>query len=203
MSFFFHKVTALLKPRETAVQYFFHKASVTFSVGVKGGTAPYSYQWQYLKPGATAWANVSAASGKTASYTLRAETRHNVYTYRCTVTDSAGQSVLSSTAILMVNAGKSTTPPDIDPDFGADFPVLDLTPEEEALWDLGELNEANLKVLAPVETSAAGLNLSASAEIITFTADFGDESSAFFGDLSVYDFDPAADTAEFDDTVSE
>ena len=80
---------------------------------------------------------------------------------------------------------------------------LDLTPEEEALWDLGELNEADLKVLAPVETSSVGLNLSASAEIITFTADFGDEASAFFGDLSVYDFDPAADTAEFDDTVSE
>jgi|GEM_PF-2015221 len=177
--------------------------SVTFSVGVKGGTAPYSYQWQYLKPGASAWANVTAASGKTASYTLTAQTRHDVYTYRCTVTDSAGQSVVSSAAVLMVNAGKSTTPPDIDPDFGADFPVLDLTPEEEALWDLGELNEADLKVLAPVETSSVGLNLSASAEIITFTADFGDESSAFFGDLSVYDFDPAADTAEFDDTVSE
>ena len=177
--------------------------SVTFSVGVKGGTAPYSYQWQYLKPGAAAWANVSAASGKTASYTLRAETRHDVYNYRCTVSDAAGQSVLSSAAVLMVNAGKSTTPPDIDPNFGADFPVLDLTPEEEALWDLGELDEADLKVLVPVETSSVGLNLSASAEIITFTADFGDESSAFFGDLSVYDFDPAADTAEFDDTVSE
>ncbi len=172
---------------------------VTFSVGVKGGTAPYSYQWQYLKPGAAAWANVSAASGKTANYTFTAETRHDVYTYRCTVTDSAGQSVLSSAAVLMVNAGKSTTPPDIDPDFGADFPVLDLTPEEEALWDLGELNEADLKVLPPDEKTVSG----SSSVIVSFTADFGDESAAFFGDLSVYDFDPAADTAEFDDSASE
>ena len=51
--------------------------------------------------------------------------------------------------------------------------------------------------------SAAGLILSASSKTVSFTADFGDESSAFFGDLSVYDFDPAIDAAEFDDTVSE
>ena len=47
--------------------------------------------------------NVSAASGKTARYTLTALARHNGYMYRCIVTDSAdGASVTSGVATLTV-----------------------------------------------------------------------------------------------------
>ena len=79
------------------------------------------------------------------------------------------------------------------PDYGFDFPILDLTAEEEVLWDLGELNETDLPVL-PAEISFIGFaGAEEASEAFELTADFNDESAAFWGDLSVYDFD-----AEFD-----
>ena len=48
------------------------------------------YQWQYRKSSSDSWANVSAASGKTATYTLTTAARHNGYQYRCRVKNSYG-----------------------------------------------------------------------------------------------------------------
>ncbi len=71
--------------------------------------------------------------------------------------------------------------------------MLDLTAEEEVLWDLGELNEADLPVL-PMEISFIGFaGIEEASEAFELTADFNDESAAFWGDLSVYDFDEAVD----------
>ncbi len=75
----------------------------SFTVTVTGGTEPYSYQWQYLKPGAAAWVNVAASSGKTSTNTLAPELRHNGYRYRCQITDADGNTVLSGEALLTVH----------------------------------------------------------------------------------------------------
>ena len=70
-----------------------------FHVAVQGEEA--SYQWQYRIPGASEWKGVSAASGKTDTYVLKAASRHDGYQYRCVVSDPTG-SVTSETAVLTV-----------------------------------------------------------------------------------------------------
>ena len=60
--------------------------SVSFKVTATGAT---SYQWQYQKPGETTWTAVSAASGKTASYSFTAAERHDGYQYRCLLKNAA------------------------------------------------------------------------------------------------------------------
>ena len=74
--------------------------TVGFSV-IAAGSGTLSYQWQYMKPGTTAWVNVSADSGKTPVYSLRVDTRHDGYRYRCRVTSSGGFSY-SRTAVLHI-----------------------------------------------------------------------------------------------------
>ena len=134
--------------------------TVTFSVRAEG-PGKLSYQWQYLKPGASAWVNVSAASGKLPDYSLKVEMRHNGYRYRVVVSSDNGTSTVSGAVYLdvweeilgagdMLNGFGSGRPvKEEDPDFGWDLPVLDLSEKEEALWDLGLLTEAD--VLRPAD----------------------------------------------------
>ncbi len=61
-----------------------------------------SYQWYYRTSSTGSWTKVSAASGKTANYSLTTAARHNGYQYRCKVTNPAG-SVYSNTVTLTVN----------------------------------------------------------------------------------------------------
>ena len=79
--------------------------SAAFTVTAEGvGTL--TYRWQYSTNGGSSWVNVSAASGKTACYTLTAQARHNGYMYRCIVTDSAdGASITSDAVTLTVTSG--------------------------------------------------------------------------------------------------
>ena len=79
-------------------------STAQFKVVATGAT---SYQWYYRKTPTGAWTAVSAASGKTATYSLTAETRHNGYQYRCKVTNAAG-SVYSNTVTLTVSSSKPT-----------------------------------------------------------------------------------------------
>ena len=129
--------------------------TVTFSVRAEGqGTL--SYRWQYLKPGASAWVNVSAASGKTQDYSLKVEMRHNGYRYRVAVSSDNGTSTVSGAVYLdvweeilgagdMLNGFGPVGPmQEEDPDFGWDLPVLDLSEKEESLWDLGLISEADV-----------------------------------------------------------
>ncbi len=80
--------------------------AVTFTVEAENAE---SYQWYYQKPGTSTWTAVSAASGKTASYSMTAEGRHSGYKYRCTVKNGAG-SVNSEAAELIVNIKIETQP---------------------------------------------------------------------------------------------
>ena len=78
--------------------------TVRFSVVVSGYEP--QYQWQYYASSADGWKNSSAASAKTATLSVTAESYRNGYKYRCKVTNSAG-TVTSNAATLTVN-GKPT-----------------------------------------------------------------------------------------------
>ena len=75
--------------------------TATFSVTPTGGTEPYAYRWQYLRPNTTSWTNISS-NGRSQTYTLTTETRHNGNLYRCQVTDAAETVVYSESALLTV-----------------------------------------------------------------------------------------------------
>ena len=62
--------------------------AVSFRVAARGDGL--SYQWYYYKPGQNSPIAVSAASGKTAEYTLTAQERHNGYRYYCKVSNAGG-----------------------------------------------------------------------------------------------------------------
>ncbi len=98
-------------------------ATATFKVVASGATA---YQWQYKKPDESTWTNVSN-NGTSATYSLTTAARHNGYTYRCKVSNAAGN-VYSSTAQLTVKFKPiiTTQPSDktVNPGATATFKVV-------------------------------------------------------------------------------
>ena len=60
-----------------------------------------SYQWQALKPGGE-WKNSGLKGNKTATLTVDATSARNGYKFRCVITDSKGNSVISGDAELTV-----------------------------------------------------------------------------------------------------
>ena len=72
--------------------------TATFKVTASGAT---SYQWQYQKPGETAWNNVQK-NGTSATYSFTTEARHNGFLLRCKASN-ASASVYSTSAALTVN----------------------------------------------------------------------------------------------------
>ena len=70
-----------------------------FQVEASGGGL--TYQWYFRTSASGIWTAVSAASGKTATYSLTAKARHNGYQYRCKVTNLKG-SVYSGIVTLVV-----------------------------------------------------------------------------------------------------
>ena len=65
------------------------------------GSNPLSYQWQALKPGGE-WKNSGLKGNKTATLSVDATDARNGYKFRCVITDSKGNSVISSDAELTV-----------------------------------------------------------------------------------------------------
>ncbi len=65
--------------------------TATFTVGAEGDNL--SYQWQYRTTPSGSWKNVTAASGKMASYSLTVKERHDGYEYRCVVTGANGEAI--------------------------------------------------------------------------------------------------------------
>lgn len=82
-------------------------AGETATFKVVATSTELTYQWYYQKSGESIWNQVSV-NGTAATYSLTTVARHNGYTYRCKVTNSAG-SVYSSTATLTVAAGVKIT----------------------------------------------------------------------------------------------
>ncbi len=80
-----------------------------FSV-VADGKATLKYQWQAKSPSAGNWVDSSAASAKSATLSITAQTGHNAYAFRCVVTDGNGNKTISNAATLNVTAKISTQP---------------------------------------------------------------------------------------------
>ena len=76
-------------------------AAATFTVAASGDGL--TYQWYYQKAGSTSW-SACKNNGTSASYTVVTEARHNGYSYRCKVSNSAG-SVYTEAASLTVTSG--------------------------------------------------------------------------------------------------
>ena len=71
-----------------------------------------TYQWYYLTPDADAWKAVTAASGKTSSYSFTTAARHNGYQYRCEVGNTAGSKTSSTVTLTVVTAPTITSQPE-------------------------------------------------------------------------------------------
>ena len=86
------------------------KSGTTGKFSVTADGVGLTYQWQYLKPGSTTWANSTSASGKTATFSVSVREAINGYKYRCVVKDSNGKSLTSSTATLTVTPNITKQP---------------------------------------------------------------------------------------------
>ncbi len=80
--------------------------TATFTVAAENAT---SYQWYFRFSASDDWQESTAASGKTATYSVTTAERHNGYQYRCKVSNSAGE-VYSSTVTLKVKPKITTQP---------------------------------------------------------------------------------------------
>ena len=79
---------------------------VTFSVTATG--ADLQYQWQYETPTGSTWKNATATGNKTDTLTVPATESRNGYSYRCKVTNAAGEDI-SAPATLTVTSGPVIT----------------------------------------------------------------------------------------------
>lgn len=68
--------------------------NVSFTVGVSGGTLPYSYQWYFN--------NVAIGGATSSSYAITPATGANVGNYKVVITDANGQTLTSNNAFLTV-----------------------------------------------------------------------------------------------------
>ena len=91
-------------------------ANVTASIDspvsftVKANGSGLTYQWQYMKSGASEWKNSTASGAKTATVSTTATEARNFMLYRCIITNQNGKSVTSDTAVLFT-APKITAQP--------------------------------------------------------------------------------------------
>ena len=82
--------------------------TATFTVAAKGEDI--SYQWQISTGGGSAWADIVGATGQ--SYTTQAATMDmSGYQYRCTVSNTTGDSATSNAVTLTVNKVPSEMEP--------------------------------------------------------------------------------------------
>ncbi len=94
-------------------QYVPSGGNAVFTVSAKGSGL--QYQWQYRKPGKTAWYASSGAGAKTPQLTIQATDSRDGYSYRCRVTTAAGVSVYSDAAAIHILNGPviRTQPQDV------------------------------------------------------------------------------------------
>lgn len=85
-------------------------ANASFSVVAAGTPAPTIYQWQVSTDGGATYTNLTTGGSFTPTFTITgATTALNNNRYRCIVTNSCGQSVTSTAAVLTVNAVPAVT----------------------------------------------------------------------------------------------
>lgn len=74
----------------------------TIHMTVKATGDSLEYQWQYLAPGKTEWANCGLEGRKTDDMTVPVTQGRDQQKYRCIITDAAGNSVISDVVTLTV-----------------------------------------------------------------------------------------------------
>ena len=74
--------------------------TVTVSVAAQGEGL--TYQWQYCQPGKTMWYNSGMTGNKTDTLEIPVMAKRDGQSYRCVITDGAGNSVTSEAATLSV-----------------------------------------------------------------------------------------------------
>jgi LPXTG-motif cell wall-anchored protein len=99
------------QPQSTAVPI---GERVLFNVGVTGGKAPYSYQWQVFTGGE--WKDLPSENAATLTLD-KAKLEWNGRRTRCVITDANGTTVVSDEAVLTVT-GTDATAGNAQPDTG-------------------------------------------------------------------------------------
>ena len=110
-----YKPIVLVHPEDQTVKA---GAKANFTVQAKGGGL--SYQWQYSTDKGATWKNVTAASGKTAEYTLTTAARHDGYRYMCKITNafSGTAATYSNTVTLQLIPTITTQPKTVTAEIG-------------------------------------------------------------------------------------
>ena len=85
------------------------QSSTLAVTGLSGGALPYSYQWLWRIPGASTYSSISAATTATFSFLTSASTVSGSYYFELQVTDSVGEHVTSSNALVQVNVSPNVT----------------------------------------------------------------------------------------------
>ena len=83
-------------------------ATATFTIAATGAE---SYQWQFRSSSSATWSNSSAASAKTASFSVTAESYRDGYQYRCKVTNAAGTTISNTVTLTVLAKPTITTQP--------------------------------------------------------------------------------------------
>ena len=78
-------------------------SSVSFSVAVTGGKAPYTYKWEMKRPADTTWSD-AGGSASIYSFTATQSWIDSGYMFRCVVTDADGTAIYSDYALLQGSA---------------------------------------------------------------------------------------------------
>ena len=74
--------------------------TIKFSVAAKGEGL--TYQWEYSVNGGASWMNNTMSGNTSTELTFAVKSYHNGYLYRCRITDSNGEQVVSNNATIVV-----------------------------------------------------------------------------------------------------
>ncbi len=83
--------------------------TATFAVSA-AGTETLAYQWQYMSPTMTSWANSSQNGNKTATLSVKATAGLQGYRFRCVLTDGNGRKVYTDPAMLTIYDAPAENP---------------------------------------------------------------------------------------------
>ena len=100
------KITLQPQDKEVVVE-----ATAKFEV-MAAGDGPLTYQWQYKAPTSQEWKNSGQSGNKTGTLSVAAKASLSGYQFRCVVSDTNDQKVISSAVVLTVRPKITSWPKD-------------------------------------------------------------------------------------------